>query len=73
MGSEFYHYLVSTVAVSSNSDTKLCVYSPNYTLLLPYRVPPYTDGHCWARQEGFESHHGLIVGEELTDDESDSG
>jgi hypothetical protein len=43
--------------------------SPIYTLFLPLRVPPYTDGHSWARRQGLERHHGIQVGEEFTDEE----
>jgi palmitoyltransferase len=43
--------------------------SPVYTLFLPLRVPPYTDGHSWARKQGLERHNGVHVGEELTDEE----
>ncbi|KAI0004627.1 zf-DHHC-domain-containing protein [Russula compacta] len=42
---------------------------PTYTLFLPFRVPPYTDGRSWARRQGLERHHGVRVGEELTDEE----
>jgi len=42
---------------------------PIYTLFLPFRVPPYTDGRSWARIPGLERHHGVRVGEELTDEE----
>lgn len=42
---------------------------PYYTLFLPLRVMPYTDGRSWARREGLERHAGLKPGEELTDDE----
>ena len=44
-------------------------YSPAYALLLPLRVPPYTDGRAWARRAGLERHAGVRAGEELTDDE----
>ncbi|KAL0953314.1 hypothetical protein HGRIS_004561 [Hohenbuehelia grisea] len=44
---------------------------PLYTLALPLRVPPYTDGRSWARREGYESHHGVRQGEELTDEEDE--
>jgi hypothetical protein len=43
--------------------------SPLYTLFLPFRVPPYTDGRSWARRQGYTQHHGVQQGEELTDDE----
>jgi palmitoyltransferase len=43
--------------------------SPIYTLFLPLRVPPYTDGRSWARRAGMERHHGVDLGEELTDEE----
>ncbi|KAF7302922.1 Palmitoyltransferase [Mycena kentingensis (nom. inval.)] len=43
---------------------------PLYTLLLPVRVQPYTDGWGWARREGYERGHGGVRrGEELTDEE----
>lgn len=42
---------------------------PIYTLLLPLRVPPYTDGIGWAKREGMERHHGIRENEEYTDEE----
>ena len=51
-----------------SSDSWFC-FSPYYTLLLPLRVEPYTDGRAWARKEGYEWHRGLRKGEELTDEE----
>ncbi|KAI0247131.1 zf-DHHC-domain-containing protein [Lactifluus subvellereus] len=42
-----------------------------YTLLFPFRVLPYTDGHSWARRPGLDRHNGVHVGEELTDEEDD--
>ncbi|KAJ7472609.1 zf-DHHC-domain-containing protein, partial [Mycena latifolia] len=57
---------------------------PLYTLLLPLRINPYTDGRAWARRAGFESegaqgdgdegrgaHGGVRRGEELTDDDEE--
>ncbi|KAI0259805.1 zf-DHHC-domain-containing protein [Gloeopeniophorella convolvens] len=44
---------------------------PLYTLFLPLRVPPYTDGRSWARKPGYERHHGVRIGEELTDEEDE--
>ncbi|THU96403.1 zf-DHHC-domain-containing protein [Dendrothele bispora CBS 962.96] len=44
---------------------------PIYTLFIPFRILPYTDGRSWARRDGFERHHGVSRGEELTDDEID--
>jgi len=44
---------------------------PWYTLILPLRVPPYTDGRSWARREGFDRHGGVVAGEELTDEEEE--
>ncbi|KAG2756812.1 zf-DHHC-domain-containing protein [Suillus brevipes Sb2] len=44
---------------------------PWYTLILPFRIMPYTDGHSWARREGFQRHQGIQEGEELTDDDDD--
>lgn len=46
---------------------------PWYTLLLPLRVPPYTDGRSWARREGHDRHQGLREGEEVTDESEDDG
>jgi palmitoyltransferase len=44
--------------------------SPWYTLLIPLRVPPYTDGRAWARREGYTvGHGGIRAGEELTDED----
>jgi len=44
---------------------------PFYTLFLPLRVMPYTDGRSWARREGWEMHAGVREGDEITDEESD--
>jgi len=41
------------------------------TLFLPFRLHPYTDGFSWARKDGYENHHGIRKGEELTDEEED--
>jgi palmitoyltransferase len=46
--------------------------SPLYTLILPFRINPYTDGRSWARREGYDRHHGVRLGEELTDEEDDA-
>ncbi|KAJ7157557.1 DHHC palmitoyltransferase-domain-containing protein [Mycena crocata] len=47
---------------------------PLYTLFIPLRINPYTDGRSWARREGYEAHHGVRHGEELTDeDDNDDG
>jgi hypothetical protein len=46
--------------------------SPLYTLILPFRINPYTDGRSWARREGYDQHHGVRLGEELTDEEDDA-
>jgi len=45
---------------------------PMYTLLFPFRILPYTDGRSWARKPGLERHHGIYVGEELTDEEDNN-
>lgn len=45
--------------------------SPLYTLFLPFRINPYTDGRFWARREGYEEHRGVRRGEELTDEDDD--
>jgi len=42
-----------------------------YTLLLPLRIMPYTDGRSWARREGHDRHHGIRQGEELTDEDEE--
>ncbi|TBU24439.1 DHHC palmitoyltransferase-domain-containing protein [Dichomitus squalens] len=44
---------------------------PYYTLLLPLRVEPYTDGRAWARRPGLQSHGGVHPGEELTDEDEE--
>lgn len=44
---------------------------PLYTLVLPLRIHPYTDGRSWARRAGYDRHVGVRRGEELTDDEDE--
>ncbi|KAH7903924.1 DHHC palmitoyltransferase-domain-containing protein [Hygrophoropsis aurantiaca] len=44
---------------------------PWYTLLVPLRIMPYTDGRSWVRREGLEGHLGVRRGEELTDEEDE--
>ncbi|KAF8643163.1 hypothetical protein AX16_009206 [Volvariella volvacea WC 439] len=44
---------------------------PLYTLILPLRILPYTDGRAWARRAGYERHHGIRRGEEMTDEDDD--
>jgi len=44
---------------------------PLYTLLLPLKAEPYTDGRYWARRAGFERHPGVREGEELTDEDDE--
>jgi len=44
---------------------------PWYTLVFPFRIPPYTDGHHWARQKGHGSHGCIGVVEQLTDTDDD--
>ncbi|KAI9574042.1 DHHC palmitoyltransferase-domain-containing protein [Boletus coccyginus] len=44
---------------------------PLYTLFLPFRIMPYTDGHSWARRQGLEQHLGVREGEELTDEDDE--
>ncbi|KAF8869537.1 DHHC palmitoyltransferase-domain-containing protein [Mucidula mucida] len=44
----------------------------HWTLFVPLRVQPYTDGNAWARPAGYERHRGVREGEELTDDEETS-
>lgn len=40
--------------------------------MFPFRIAPYTDGRAWARRDGYERHHGVRRGEELTDEEDDN-
>lgn len=44
---------------------------PYYTLFVPFRAMPYTDGYSWARRDGMQRHNGVREGEELTDDDED--
>ncbi|KAI0819261.1 DHHC palmitoyltransferase-domain-containing protein [Trametes gibbosa] len=44
---------------------------PLYTLLVPLRIEPYTNGRAWARRAGFEQHLGVRPGEELTDEDEE--
>ncbi|GJE89925.1 hypothetical protein PsYK624_060370 [Phanerochaete sordida] len=44
---------------------------PLYTLVIPLRVEPYTDGRSWARRAGLDRHPGVRIGEELTDEDED--
>ncbi|KAJ7153812.1 DHHC palmitoyltransferase-domain-containing protein [Mycena filopes] len=44
---------------------------PLYTLFIPFRINPYTDGRSWARREGYVAHRGVRQGEELTDEDDD--
>ncbi|EKM78985.1 hypothetical protein AGABI1DRAFT_75570 [Agaricus bisporus var. burnettii JB137-S8] len=44
---------------------------PWYTLIIPLRIMPYTDGRYWARQAGLDRHAGVYEGEELTDEDDD--
>lgn len=44
---------------------------PLYTLIIPLRLQPYTDGRSWARKDGYEEHGGVRRGEELTDDDEE--
>ncbi|KAG6901654.1 hypothetical protein C0995_009545 [Termitomyces sp. Mi166 len=44
---------------------------PLYTLFIPLRIMPYTDGRFWARREGYVRHYGIRRGEELTDEEDE--
>lgn len=43
-------------------------YTP-WTLILPVRCMPYTDGWSWARRPGMVRHQGVDTDDELTDDE----
>lgn len=60
-----------SVAASYFNHRMTVVLSPLYTLILPLRIMPYTDGRSWARREGFDRHHGIRHGEELTDEDDD--
>ncbi|KZS92751.1 zf-DHHC-domain-containing protein [Sistotremastrum niveocremeum HHB9708] len=42
---------------------------PKWTLLLPLKTTPYTDGFAWIRRPGYMSHGGIREGEELTDED----
>ncbi|KAI6017944.1 zf-DHHC-domain-containing protein [Pisolithus microcarpus] len=44
---------------------------PLYTLFLPLRLKPYTNGYAWAHREGLNRHRGVREGEELTDGDDD--
>jgi len=55
--------LFLTIAIIYHPDSGII------TLFVPLRVNPYTDGFSWARREGYEKHHGIRQGEELTDEE----
>ncbi|PWY97720.1 hypothetical protein BCV70DRAFT_44563 [Testicularia cyperi] len=43
---------------------------PYYTIFLPMRVPPYSDGWHWAKRRGLNGKHaGIQPEEQLTDEE----
>jgi len=42
---------------------------PWWTLLLPLKTNPYTDGWSWVRRPGLERHSGVKEGDEITDEE----
>ncbi len=42
-------------------------FSPLYTLFLPFRCAPYSDGVSWARMPGVPRHAGIDEADELTD------
>ncbi|KAJ7726293.1 hypothetical protein B0H14DRAFT_3899821 [Mycena olivaceomarginata] len=44
---------------------------PLYTLFVPLRINPYTDGRVWARREGYNAHRGGGRGGELTDEDDE--
>ncbi|KAH6913511.1 DHHC palmitoyltransferase-domain-containing protein [Coprinopsis sp. MPI-PUGE-AT-0042] len=46
---------------------------PIYTLFVPLRIMPYTDGRSWARRPGYDTHVGIRPGEELTDESDNDG
>lgn len=48
---------------------RLSVHSPLYTLLLPLRTAPYTDGTRWIKRDGLTWHGGIKEGEEYTDED----
>lgn len=46
--------------------------SAYYTILLPIRIEPYSDGWHWAKRRGMGGRHaGVRSEEELTDEEVD--
>lgn len=44
---------------------------PLYTLLLPLRCAPCSDGVSWTRRPGYTKHSGIGEGDEMTDVEDD--
>lgn len=45
---------------------------PYYTLLLPRRIEPYSDGWYWAKRSGHRGRHtGIAAEDEFTDDDGD--
>lgn len=43
---------------------------PYYTIFLPIQIPPYSDGWHWAKRRGLGGKHaGIVVEEQLTDEE----
>jgi len=42
---------------------------PLWTLFVPVRLPPYTDGWSWARRPGMSQHLGINAEDELTDED----
>ncbi|KAF8624430.1 hypothetical protein AX17_007139 [Amanita inopinata Kibby_2008] len=44
---------------------------PYWTLILPLRISPYTNGRAWARRRGLTRHLGVDRNEEFTDEDVD--
>ena len=61
----------SKLPFSAPHPNRYALCSPVYTLVLPLRINPYTDGRAWARRHGYERHRGIRHGEELTDEEDE--
>lgn len=44
---------------------------PAYTLFLPVRCMPQSDGWTWARRAGYDKHAGIEAADEFTDEDED--
>lgn len=48
----------------------LSAFNSSYlTLIIPYRIFPYTNGRAWARRPGLTRHIGVERMDEFTDEE----